>query len=188
MSGARLTIWLEAQSASTSNDQALVDDTRRTVEVITEPVLILVASMGGTASFVADEMADALKAKGVKPFVVPMEKAALKMFETRKLFIICASSHGTGEIPDNGQPFFDALSSGRPDLAGVRYGTVALGDMTYSASFCGAGVMFDDLFTDLGATRLVERLENDKQSGAFPAEEAVDWLDGWLAAAEGVAA
>ena len=156
--------------------------------MITEPVLILVASMGGTASFVADEMADALKAKGVKPFIVPMEKAALKMFETRKLFVICSSSHGTGEIPDNGQPFFDTLSSERPDLTGVRYGTVALGDMTYSASFCGGGVKFDELFTELGATRLVDRLEHDKQSGTFAEEEAVDWLDGWIAAADGDAA
>ena len=151
---------------------------------MTEPVLILVATMGGTASFVADEMADALKAKGIKPFIVPMEKAAIKMFDSRKLFIICSSSHGTGEIPDNGKPFFDALSSERPDLAGVRYGTVALGDMTYSASFCGAGVLFDELFASLGATRLVDRLDHDKQSGAFPEEEAVDWLDGWLAAAD----
>ena len=156
--------------------------------MITEPVLILVASEGGTASFVADEMAEALKAKGVKPFVVPMEKAALKMFETRKLFIVCSSSHGTGDIPDNGQPFYDTLSSERPDLAGVRYGTVALGDMTYSASFCGGGAKFDKLFAELGAHRLVERLEHDKQSGAFPEEEAVEWLDGWLAAAEGVTA
>ena len=156
--------------------------------MITEPVLILVASEGGTASFVADEMADALKAKGMKPFVVPMEKAALKMFETRKLFIICSSSHGTGDIPSNGQPFYDTLSSERPDLAGVRFGTVALGDMTYSASFCGGGAKFDQLFADLGAHRLVERLEHDKQSGGFPEEEAIAWLDGWLAAAEGVAA
>ena len=148
-----------------------------------EPVLILVATMGGTTSFVADEMADALKAKGIKTFVVPMEKAALKMFETRKLFIICSSSHGTGAIPDNGQPFYDALSSDRPDLSGVRYGTVALGDMTYSASFCGGGRQFDELFATLGAKQLVSRLEHDKQSGAFPEEEAIDWLESWLAAA-----
>lgn len=152
--------------------------------MLNEPALILVASMGGTAFYVADEMADALKAKGVKPFVVPMEKAALKMFESRKLFVICSSSHGAGEIPDNGQPFFDALASERPDLTGVRYGTVALGDMTYSASFCGGGAKFDDLLAELGATRLVARLEHDKQSGAFPEEEAVEWLDGWLREAE----
>jgi MioC protein len=151
--------------------------------VIEEPVLILVATMGGTARFVADEMADALKARGIKPFVVPMEKAALAMFETRKLFVICSSSHGAGDIPDNGLPFFESLANERPDLTGVRYGTVALGDMTYSASFCGGGAQFDRVFAELGATRLVERLEHDRQSGTYPEDEAIAWLDGFIAAA-----
>lgn len=151
--------------------------------MIDEPVLILVATMGGTARFVADEMADAMKGRGIKPFVVPMEKAALAMFETRKLFVICSSSHGQGDIPDNGVPFFESLRDQRPDLAGVRYGTVALGDMTYSGSFCGGAKQFDTLFAELGATRLVERLEHDRQSGTYPEDEAIAWLDGFLAAA-----
>lgn len=156
--------------------------------MIDEPVLILVATEGGTATFVADEVADALREKGVKPFVVQMEKAALKMFETRKLFIICSATHGTGDVPDAAQPFFQTLRDARPDLSGVRYGTVALGDMTYSASFCGGGRQFDELFEELGATRLVDRLEHDRVAGGFPEEAAVEWLEGWLEAADPVEA
>jgi MioC protein len=153
--------------------------------VITEPVIILVATMSGTATFVAEELADSLKSRGIKPFVVQMEEAALKMFETRKLFIVCSSSHGTGDIPTNGQGFYDSLRSERPDLSQVRYGTIALGDMTYSASFCGGGVQFDEIFKELGANRLVTRLAHDRRSGSFPEEEALRWLEGWIAAAEG---
>jgi MioC protein len=40
--------------------------------MLDEPVLILVATEGGTATYVAEEMADALKDRGVKTFVVPM--------------------------------------------------------------------------------------------------------------------
>ena len=152
--------------------------------MITEPVLILVATMGGTATFVADELAGALKDKGVKPFVVQMEKAAIRMFESRKLFIIVSSSHGAGDIPDNGVAFFDALTNERPDLAGIRFGTVALGDMTYSASYCGGGAQFDNLFADLGATRIVDRLEHDRTSGSFPEEDALEWLETWVEAAD----
>lgn len=151
--------------------------------MIEEPVLILVATMGGTATFVAEELADVLRAKGITPFVVQMDKASRKMFETRKLFIICSSSHGTGDIPDNGMAFFEELSVNRPDLSDVRYGTIALGDMTYSASYCGGGAQFDALFAELGAKRLVNRLEHDRQSGSFPEEDAIEWLDGWLATA-----
>lgn len=140
--------------------------------------------MGGTATFVADELSQALKDKGVKPFVVPMEKAATKMFETRKLFIIVSSSHGAGEIPDNGIAFFNALSTERPDLSGVRFGTVALGDMTYSATYCGGGVLFDNLLAELGATRVVDRMEHDRTSGNFAEEDALEWLEGWVEAVE----
>ncbi len=152
--------------------------------VISEPVIILVATMSGTATFVADELADSLKGKGAKAFVVQMDKAALKMFETRHLFILCSSSHGVGEIPDNGKAFYELLQSERPDLSKVFYGTVALGDMTYSASFCGGGVQFDQIFADLGATQLVKRLEHDRRGGSFPEEEALAWLDDWFSAAE----
>jgi MioC protein len=151
--------------------------------MLSEPVIILVATMGGTATYVAEELAAALADKGGKGFVVPMEKAALEMFAKRKYYIICSSSHGTGDIPDNGFPFFEKLRAERPDLTNIRYGTVALGDMTYSASFCGGGKQFDELFEELGAKRLVDRLEHDRQRGGFPEDEAIEWLDGWLQAA-----
>ncbi len=140
--------------------------------------------MGGTATYVAEEMAAVLAEKGGKGFVVPMEKAAIEMFAKRKHYIICSSSHGTGDIPDNGLPFFEKLKAERPDLSDVSFGTVALGDMTYSASFCGGGKQFDHLFEELGAKKLVDRLEHDRQSGSFPEDDAIDWLEAWLMAAE----
>jgi MioC protein len=105
------------------------------------------------------------------------------MFETRKFFIICSSSCRTGDIPDNGAPFFETLSSQRPNLSDVRYGTVALGDMTYSATFCGGGLQFDSIFRELGATRLVDPLKHDRLSGSYPEDAALAWLEGWLDAA-----
>lgn len=151
--------------------------------MLKEPVIILVATMGGTASFVAEELASEITQRGAKAFVVGMEKAALEMFEKRRLFIICSSTHGTGEIPDCGQPFFDALSSTRPDLHGIFYGLVALGDMTYSNSFCGGGKQFDAILAELGAHRIVPSMLHDRQTGTFPEDEALQWLDGWLDAA-----
>lgn len=156
--------------------------------MLTEPVIVLVATVGGTATFVAEELAVALRERGAKVFVVPMEKAAIAMFATRKLFVIVSSTHGRGDVPDNGIHFFETLRGERPDLGGVRYGTVALGDMTYASSFCGGGAKFDRIFEERGATRLVARLEHDRRSGTFPEEEALVWLEGWLAAAESSAA
>jgi MioC protein len=144
--------------------------------MLSEAVIILVATMGGTATFVAEEMAAALSTKGIKAFVVDMSKAELAMFAKRSTYIICSSSCGTGDIPDNGKQFYATLVNSRPDLSHVRFGTVALGDMTYSASFY-------EIFGELGAQRLIPRLEHDRQSGEFPEDAAVEWLDDWLEAA-----
>lgn len=155
-------------------------------------LIILVASMSGTADMVADKLAAALKERGENVRIVPMDKAAIHMFDQRKHFIICSSTYGKGDVPDNGQAFYKSLRTDRPDLSGVIYGVVALGDMTYSMTFCGGGRRLDIIFSQLGARRIGERIQHDRQSGQRPEVLALEWLDSWLpqftaarAAAEG---
>lgn len=147
-----------------------------------DEIVVLVASMSGTAEFVADEIGDKLKSLDLPHRVIGMQKASEKMLARRSSFIICSATCGTGDVPDNGVAFYDLLTTTRPDLSHVRYGVVALGDMTYSASFCGAGVKFDQVFHDLGAHRLLSRLDHDSRSGTFPEEAALEWLGDWIAA------
>ena len=147
-----------------------------------DEIVVLFASMSGTAEMVADEIGARLESFGLPHRVVGMQKASEKMLERRTTFIICSSTYGNGDVPDAGVPFYDLLTTARPDLSHVRYGVVALGDMTYSASFCGSGVKFDDAFADLGAHRLLPLLEHDSRSGTFPEDAALVWLDDWLTA------
>jgi MioC protein len=145
-----------------------------------EPVIILVASMSGTAEMVADELEGALRATGQASKIVRMERASLAMFAKRTNYIICSSTYGRGDVPDNGQAFYQLLVQERPDLSHVRYGVVALGDMTYTATFCGGGAKFDQVLAELGAQRLVPRMQHDAKSGIFPEVQALQWLQGWL--------
>jgi MioC protein len=150
-----------------------------------DQIIILVASMSGTAEMVADELAEALPGHGLRGKVVRMERASRAMFEKRSTYIVCSSSYGAGDVPDNGQDFYAMLQQERPDLSHVSYGVVALGDMTYSATFCGAGTKFDEIFAELGAKRLVPRLEHDAKSADYPEEKAIEWLSSWVAASTG---
>lgn len=149
-----------------------------------EEIVILVGSMSGTADLVADEVALKLKSMDIKHRVVGMQKGSLAMLSKRSYFIICVSTSGKGDMPDNGQAFYDLLLNERPDISHIRYGVIALGDMTYSASFCGAGVKLDKIFAELGAKPIVERMEHDSKSGVFPEDMALDWLEGWIQASE----
>ena len=69
------------------------------------------------------------------------------------LYVVVSSTYGQGDVPDNGQALADALERERPDLAHVRYGLFALGDMTYARTFCGGGMTFDRILSELGASR-----------------------------------
>ena len=152
---------------------------------MSQQIVVLVASMSGVAEMVADEVGDKLTELGFQPRVVRMEKASQKMLDARDTYIICSSTYGTGDVPDNGQAFYELLTKERPDLSSVRFGVIALGSMDYPQTFCGGGKSFDTIFADLGAKRLVDRLEHDAKSGVYPEEAALEWVDGWVNALAG---
>ena len=146
-----------------------------------EPLTILVGTMTGTAELVADEVKDALAAAGVAAEVLAMDKLTPTAFERPGRFLICTSTYGQGDVPDNARDFFGALETARPDLGCVQYGVIALGDRTYAQTFCFGGKRFDQLLTSLGATRLGEVMLHDASAGTVPEEIAVDWVRQWIA-------
>jgi MioC protein len=143
------------------------------------PLTILVGTMTGTAELVAEEVRDALERIGVAPEILPMDRLMPNVFGRDGVFLVCTSTYGQGDVPDNAQAFFAALEQQRPDLARVRYGVIALGDHTYAQTFCFGGKRFDQLLTALGAQRLGEVFLHDASAGTIPEEVAVDWARQW---------
>jgi MioC protein len=148
---------------------------------VPDPLTILVGTMTGTAELVADEVKDALTAQGVPAEVLAMDKLTRAAFERPGRFLICTSTYGQGDVPDNARDFFGALETARPDLSRVQYGVIALGDRTYAQTFCFGGKRFDQLLTALGATRLGEVMLHDASAGTVPEEVAVEWVRRWIA-------
>jgi MioC protein len=146
-----------------------------------ETITILVGTMTGTAELVADEVKDVLTAAGLTVEVIAMDKLTPAAFERRGRFLICTSTYGQGDVPDNARDFFAALETARPDLSRVEYGVIALGDHTYAQTFCFGGKRFDALLTSLGAKRLGEILLHDASAGTVPEEVAVEWVRRWIA-------
>lgn len=141
---------------------------------------ILVGTMTGTAQLVADEVADAVKARGIAAEVVPMDGLDAAVFDGDGAFLLCTSTYGQGDVPDNAQALFADLERARPDLARLRYGVIGLGDRTYAQTFCFGGKRFDALLQSLGARRVGEPMLHDASAGSIPEEVAVEWIGGWL--------
>src|SRR3954471_24208589 len=144
---------------------------------------ILVGTMTGTAQSVAQELELALgdDQTGVK--VVPMDGLDAGVFAGGGLFLICSSTYGQGDVPDNARGLYESLKSARPDMARVSYGVIALGDRTYAETFCNGGRRFDAILGELGAQRIGEPMLHDASAGTMPEEIAVGWARAWIALA-----
>ena len=145
-----------------------------------ERLTILVGTMTGTAQLVADEVADAVTARGVAAEVVAMDGLDASVFADGGAFLVCTSTYGQGDVPDNAQALFADLERAKPDLARVRYGIIGLGDRTYAQTFCFGGKRFDALLQSLGARRIGEPMLHDASAGTIPEEVAVEWIGPWL--------
>jgi len=145
---------------------------------------ILVGTMTGTAELVAQEVQSALEAAGHGAAVRMMDNLDATIFAGGGTFLICTSTYGQGDVPDNAQEFFASLEQDRPDLSAVTYGVIALGDLTYRDTFCEGGLRFDSLLTALGAHRVGEILKHDASSGTLPEEVAAQWVVPWVEAVE----
>lgn len=141
---------------------------------------ILVGTMTGTAELVAEELRDAVAAAGFAAEVLPMDGLDPGVFARDGAFLVCTSTYGQGDVPDNAQSLYAALERDRPDLSAVVYGVVALGDRTYAQTYCDGGKRFDRLLQSLGARRLGDILLHDASAGTIPEEVAVDWVGPWL--------
>jgi len=145
-------------------------------------IRILVGTMTGTAQLCAQEMELALDDDDTQVETLLMDKLGPEIFSDRgAVYLICTSTYGQGDVPDNAKPLYEALCSGRPDLAGVRYGVFGLGDRTYAETFNSGGRRFDEILSALGAERIGERYTHDASSGTLPEEVALDWAQDWVA-------
>ncbi len=146
---------------------------------------ILVGTMTSTADYVAQaiQMDCADLVDDIE--VVMMDNLDIGFFEARKsedaLYLMCTSTYGSGDVPDNARAFYESMSSNPQFLGHVRYGVIALGDRTYMQTFCFGGKKFDERLQDLGAQRLGEVWCHDASSGTMPETEGAEWCRTWLA-------
>ena len=146
-------------------------------------ITILVGTMTGTAQLCAQEMELALDDGETQVSTLMMDGLDSSIFDRERsrdgVFLICTSTYGQGDVPDNARALYEDLKAKRPNLAQVRYGVFGLGDRTYAETFNFGGKRFDELLTELGAERIGERHKHDASSGILPEETALEWCAAW---------
>jgi MioC protein len=141
---------------------------------------ILVGTMTNTAQLVAQEIELTVGDDDTVVRVIEMDGLDAGALKAGGLYLICSSTYGQGDVPDNARNFYESLLAARPSLEGAHYGVIALGDRTYLQTFCFGGKKFDAIFGELGAQRIGEVCLHDASAGTLPEEVCVEWASEWV--------
>jgi MioC protein len=149
---------------------------------------ILVGTMTSTADYVAQaiqmDCADLVETIEVQL----MDNLDISVFDNPdQLYLICTSTYGTGDVPDNARALYDSLDTTPKFLGHVRYGVIALGDSAYPQTFCFGGKRFDERLSGLGAQRVGDVWQHDASGGTMPETDGAAWCREWLTTALAVA-
>jgi len=141
---------------------------------------ILVGTMTGTAQLVAQEIELAFGDDDVIIDTTLMDNLDAGVFARPGVFLICTSTYGHGDVPDNAKALYASLLARKPDLSAVRYGVFALGDRTHVGTFCDGGRHFDEALSAAGAQRIGDVARHDASGGTLAEDAALEWFPEWL--------
>ncbi|HHI5412016.1 TPA: assimilatory sulfite reductase (NADPH) flavoprotein subunit [Vibrio metoecus] len=122
---------------------------------------IIFASQTGNAKGVAQALLKEAQAEGINAQLFDASDYKGKDLAKETHVIFVASTNGEGEAPDNALVLHEFLKSKKaPKLPNLKYGVLGLGDSSYEF-FCQTGKDFDQFLENLGAQRLIDRLDAD---------------------------
>ena len=122
---------------------------------------ILYGSQTGNAKSVALEFKALLESKNIPVALFNMADYKTKQLKAESHLLVITSTHGEGEAPDDAVELHEFLASKKaPKLSELKFSVLGLGDSSYEF-FCQTGKDFDQRLADLGAKRLVDRVDCD---------------------------
>ncbi|EOL9001940.1 NADPH-dependent assimilatory sulfite reductase flavoprotein subunit [Cronobacter sakazakii] len=124
-------------------------------------ITLISASQTGNARRVAEALRDDLLAVQLNVNLVNAGDYKFKQIAQEKLLIVVASTQGEGDPPEEAVALHKFLLSKKaPKLDGTAFAVFGLGDTSYE-HFCQAGKDFDTRLAELGAERLLDRVDAD---------------------------
>jgi len=145
--------------------------------MINKEIHIIVGSQMGSSEYVADQLGEVLVNKGYSCKV--HEQPQFEQIPTSNvIWLLCTSTHGAGEFPDNLQEFIISLNEAS-DLNDLTYSVIGLGDTSYD-NYNKAAKDLDLLLKTKSAKQISQVLEIDAMDENLPEDIAIAWLPSWL--------
>jgi MioC protein len=136
---------------------------------------VIVGSMLGGSEYVAEACEETLTALGHQ-VELHFQPVFAQILSKNQTWLICTSTHGAGDYPDNIQAFATDLENSEQDLSSVKFLTIGMGDSSYD-TFCYAAKKINKLFLSKGCTEIVPLITLDMSEDIDPEEQSQAWLN-----------
>ena len=136
---------------------------------------VIVGSMLGGSEYVAEACEEILTALGHQ-VVLHFQPDFAQILSEKQTWLICTSTHGAGDYPDNIQSFVTDLENTDQDLSSVKLITIAIGDSSYD-TFCYAGKNLNKLLLSKGCVEISPLFTLDMSEDIDPEERSQTWLN-----------
>ena len=136
---------------------------------------VIVGSMLGGSEYVAEACEETLTALGHQ-VELHIQPDFAQILSEKQTWLICTSTHGAGDYPDNIQAFARDLENSDQDLSSVRFLTIGIGDSNYD-TFCFAAKNINKLLLSKGCIETLPLITLDMSEDIDPEERSQMWLN-----------
>ena len=143
---------------------------------------IIVGSMLGGTEYIAEACEEQLNTLNhevnlhLKPdFSSILDNTLGQKTNNISTWLICTSTHGAGDFPDNIQAFIKDLENCDQNLSSINFMIIAIGDSSYD-TFCKAGFELNKLLITKGCNKVLDIKTIDMSQNIDPEALAQTWL------------
>ncbi|MES1926398.1 assimilatory sulfite reductase (NADPH) flavoprotein subunit [Salinisphaera sp. T31B1] len=153
--------YLSGINASTVAGEVAAPAAPAAQSSVSETLTILYGSQTGNAEDIAEQLKARADTAGLNAVVIDMLDYKPKDLKKEQNLIVCVSTHGEGDPPDNAEELHEFLFGKKaPKLDGLKFSVLAFGDTSYE-HFCQTGKDFDAQLEKLGGRRMADRVDLD---------------------------
>ena len=135
---------------------------------------IIVGSMLGGTEHVAEACEETLLALNHQ-VTLHLTPKFEQINSKNQTWLICTSTHGAGDFPDNIKNFIEDLKKSTVDLSPVKFMIIGVGDSNYD-TFCKAAKDIETTMLSNGCNEIVELKTLDMREEIDPEDLAQQWL------------
>lgn len=141
-------------------------------------ITIFIGTETGTAEYVADEINELLTQHGHETTLIDDLRTAQLDTQTPQTWVICTSTHGAGEIPDNLKSIHEKIINAS-DLSHIKHLVIGLGDSSYD-TYCKAAKDLSEALINTKSEPLSSPILVDAMSDELPEDLIIPQLNTML--------